>query len=87
MNTYNHIQSEPSTEWTIDHNLSGYPVTDVMIDLNGKIQKVLPKAVEYVDPNTVIVRFTEERTGTVRLVAQAGFILDLDDPTVETNPS
>lgn len=58
-----HVQEAPSAVWSIYHQRPGYPIVDVYILLNGKVQKILPAGIVYIDENTVEVRFTEPRTG------------------------
>jgi len=77
MSSYIHKQTQSSTNWSITHNLNGYPLTDVLVNITGRVMKVLPKAVEYVDANTVRVTFSEPQTGTVRLFAQGANAIDL----------
>jgi hypothetical protein len=59
-------QVTPSTEWTITHNLGHHPIFDVVIDVDGGREKVLPLAVEHVSVNQTVVRFLEARTGSAR---------------------
>ena len=68
MNTFTHTQITPSDEWTVIHNLNAYPVSDVVTVVNGETVKIMPMALEYVDANTIIVRFSEPREGSIRLV-------------------
>lgn len=70
---YRHLQVTPSTTWTIVHNLSGcgaaFPVVDVLVDIGGSIQKILPLAVTKIDNNTVEVTFTTAQAGEAVVVA------------------
>jgi len=66
--SYTHTQSVPSTDWTIAHGLGVRPLVSVQVAVGGTIQAILPKAVEYPDDQTVIVRFTSARSGTARLI-------------------
>jgi hypothetical protein len=56
---YTHDQTVSSDTWTVIHGLNTYPVTDVVITYQGQRQKVMPKSVEYVDANTVVVKFSD----------------------------
>lgn len=53
--------------WTIVHNLKRLPTCDVRIVLNGGRVKILPSDVEYIDENTLVVKFTDAQIGTARL--------------------
>lgn len=66
--SYTHTQTVASTDWNIPHGLGAQPIVSVQVAHDGGIQSILPKAVEYPDDQTVIVRFTTARTGTARLV-------------------
>lgn len=61
--THNHIQTDPSALWTINHNLIGYPIVDVFIDVDGVLNKIIPTGVSYVDANTCTVSFSSAQTG------------------------
>ena len=65
--SHNHKQEGASDTWTINHGLGCKPCVDVSIHHEGTLQKMLPKAVEYPDNSTVIIRFTSPRSGTARL--------------------
>jgi hypothetical protein len=73
---YTHSQTTASDTWTVVHNLDAYPITDVVITLNGTRQKILPKAVQYVDANTVNILFTEPQIGNARLLGAFKFELE-----------
>jgi hypothetical protein len=60
-------QVEAADVWTIVHNLKRLPTCDVRILLNGMKVKILPSNVEYLDENTLVVKFTDAQTGTARL--------------------
>ena len=66
--THQHVQSVPSTDWTITHSLGFNPAITVMVLDQGALTAILPKAVEYPAIGTVIVRFSTARTGEARLV-------------------
>ena len=73
MNVYNHTQTEPSNTWTILHGLDSYPATEVRVVVGGHTAAILPQAVEYVDTNTLTVRFSSPQIGTVRAVGGIAF--------------
>ena len=75
MKSYTHNQLTPSTDWVVNHNLDSYPVSDVIIDDGGERLKTLPLSLEYINSNTVLVRFSNPITGTVRLVGAYKFDL------------
>jgi len=68
MSTVKHVQTEPSATWTITYGSAGYPIVDVYISVNGKVQKILPKSIDYVDEHTVHVQFTEPRSGFATVI-------------------
>jgi hypothetical protein len=57
-----HIQAEPAETWVIKHS-HGYPVVDAFTTYGGKVQKILPKSVVYIDKTTVELTFTSARAG------------------------
>lgn len=65
---YRHTQTEPATEWTINHNLNGYPIIDVLVNYEGGIHKVVPKQVVYVNANTCRVIFNNAQTGYATVI-------------------
>jgi hypothetical protein len=66
-----HIHSQTLTAsdtWQIAHNLGRkYTLVDVMVDFNGTVQTVIPKAVEIVDENNLIVRFSSPQKGEAKV--------------------
>lgn len=65
--THTHKQTQAAATWTIDHNLGRTPSVNVSINFDGKLQVVLPREVEIVSPNRVVVRFSANQTGEARL--------------------
>lgn len=65
--TYTHTQLTPSTVWSINHNLNGYPIIDVLFNDNGVLTKIIPSSVVLVDDNNVTITFTQNYTGIARL--------------------
>ena len=64
---FDFVQATPSTTWTIVHNLGRLPTCDARIVLDGVKVKILPAEVEHIDENTVVIKFTDPRTGSARL--------------------
>ncbi len=63
-----HVQNTASDTWTIIHNLNKNPVVvDAMVYVNGNLETVVPYAVECVDEDTVIVRWSTPQTGKARI--------------------
>lgn len=60
---YQHVQETAATVWTIVHGMGMYPIVDVYIDVDGVVQKIMPKAITYVDPQTCTVTFNTARSG------------------------
>jgi hypothetical protein len=69
-NLYTHDQFVGAATWTVAHGLGSLIVTvEVVIDHNGKREKVLPSETKVIDANTVQVEFLDPQTGTARVVA------------------
>lgn len=66
--SYNFTQAVPSITWTVMHNLGRKPVSDVSINFNGKLQKMLPLSMVYISDNELQINFTSPHSGIVRLV-------------------
>lgn len=64
---FDFIQASASDTWTIVHNLNRLPTCDVRILLDGVKVKILPAEVEYLDDNTIVVKFSAAQTGSARL--------------------
>lgn len=62
-----HKQTSASATWTITHNLKRTPGVTVAINFGGKLQVVLPREIEIVSQDQVIVRFSNPQTGEARL--------------------
>lgn len=61
--TYKHVQEEPSNVWTVTHNLGTYPITDVYVEYDGAIIKILPASTTYVNENVCTLEFTDSFSG------------------------
>lgn len=68
---YSYIQSTPSTTWTINHNLGSKPMVDVLLEINGVMQKVYPLSITHTSDNTVVVTWSLARTGRAVLTTSA----------------
>lgn len=86
MNSYIHNQTTPSAEWLVVHNLDTYPVSDVIIDDDDRRLKTLPLALEYINSNSVLVRFSAPMTGTIRLVGLYKYELNPVEPEIPVDP-
>lgn len=65
---YRHTQSTPSITWTIVHNLGTKPLVELFVyDSNGDLQKAWPLAMEHSDDDTVVVTWSQGRTGFATL--------------------
>jgi hypothetical protein len=62
---FTHTQDVADTTWTVVHNIGGYPIMDVYINLNSELVKVLP-TITFVDVNTATVTFTNAQSGFAR---------------------
>ena len=60
---YTHNQTSPSTEWTITHNLGKFPSVSVT-DSSGNLWQT---EVDYVNQNSLIVRFSAAFSGKAYL--------------------
>ena len=81
MNVYNHTQTEPSNVWTVLHGLNSYPATEVRVVKDGRVSTILPQAVEYVDSNTLTIRFSSPQAGSVR--AAGGIAFNFSNQSVD----
>lgn len=67
LHVFNHAQASASATWTIVHNLGRKPVSDILVDFEGSLQKILPLYFTYPDDNTMVVTFASAHTGVARL--------------------
>lgn len=65
--SYQHIQQTPATNWLIKHDLGRDVIADVSVEVDGEMQKILPKSIEVVDDNNVKVSFSVPFKGKARL--------------------
>jgi hypothetical protein len=68
VSSHQHVQSTPSTLWSIEHGLYCNPVVSVIVlDESNKLVGIIPSSVKYVSPTLVEITFTSLRTGEARL--------------------
>jgi hypothetical protein len=66
---YQHTQVEPSSLWIVRHNLyTRAPVVDAFIEVDGKINKMLPKAVIVASDMELHIEWSVPRSGTAGVV-------------------
>jgi len=63
-----HTQTTASNTWVVDYRFDGYPVVDVLIDVNGVKTKILPASVTRTSTGTVTITFTSPQTGVARVI-------------------
>lgn len=67
--TYVHIQSVPSTIWTVNHNLSTeYVSATVYIPDSGTYVQIIPYETRILNSNTVQITFTSSFSGRVVII-------------------
>ncbi len=65
--TYTHVQETAATAWNINHNLRCLPVVDVIVEIDGVLQTILPLSTVHADNMNTVITFSEARSGTARL--------------------
>lgn len=63
-----HTQTTASNSWVIDYGFDGYPVVDVLVDIDGVKTKIIPASVVRTSTATVTITFTSPRTGVARVI-------------------
>ena len=72
----------PSTTWTVTHNLGVSVNADVLVELDGVLQKGYPaNMTQNAARTTLTITWTLPRTGRVRVIAV------VDDDSLTSNPS
>ena len=61
------FQFSSSDTWVVNHNYGYYPVTEVIVLLDGVYQTILPEDVVMNSENQLTITFTAPRAGFVRL--------------------
>jgi len=56
-------QADPSDTWLVTHSANGYPTIDVYVMFQGEMNKIIPQSIEYIDRQTVRVRFSRPYSG------------------------
>jgi hypothetical protein len=64
---HTHIQSTPSAEWTIQHDLDRLPIVNVYVTVNGQEMIVLPSSVDAVDTNSCVLTFISPVSGVAEV--------------------
>lgn len=63
-----HVQDTASDNWVIVHNLNSNVIaTDAQTIHKGHNTKIIPKSVDIIDANTISVKWSLPRTGTIRI--------------------
>lgn len=71
---YRHSQIEPADHWLIKHNLGsnngsqGVPIVDVIVTVGGVVQRIIPKDVDIIDIDTIVISFTAPYAGTASVI-------------------
>lgn len=65
--SFTHTQSNSSATWTVNHNLGEYPNVEVRAN-NGRV--VFPDAIQHVNANTLLIKFTSPQVGSVKVVGK-----------------
>jgi hypothetical protein len=69
MSEYNHDQSVASAIWSISHNLNvSETVNDVLVNINGTTEKVMPLSIIHTDNNTLTISFVDPESGYARII-------------------
>jgi hypothetical protein len=63
--TFEHVQSEPSAMWLVNHNLSGYPFPVTTTSLGS----IVRGAVEYPSRDSMLIRFGSAISGFAYLLS------------------
>lgn len=69
---FTHVQSQPATEWVVQHNLGsnggqGLPIVDVFINVDGSLVRILT-SVEMIDKQNIRISFSEAQSGRAVIV-------------------
>lgn len=65
---YEHVQGVASDTWNVVHNLNkDVVVSDVYIEHNGYNEKIIPMAVDIVDANNIVIKWSKPMTGVARI--------------------
>jgi hypothetical protein len=66
--SYIHEQTTPSSTWDVMHSLgSPFVNIDVMININGNLETILPQSIKSVTDNQIQVTFSSPYTGKARV--------------------
>ena len=64
---YRFTQSAPQITWTIVHNLGSKPMVELFVNDDGVLKKAWPLSMEHVDDDTVVVTWSQGRSGQATL--------------------
>lgn len=64
---YEFVQTVPATTWTIKHNRSCQPIVHVYINVEGNLERMLPKSIEATSLQTIEITFSTPQIGQVVL--------------------
>ncbi len=64
---YRFTQTVPLLTWTIVHNLGSKPMVELFVDDNGTLKKAWPVSMDHIDNDTVVVTWSQGRTGQATL--------------------
>jgi hypothetical protein len=65
---YTHVQGTESVTWVVKHNLNCKPIVQVYVEVNGKLERMLPQKIVADNAMQVTVTFTTPRKGHVVLM-------------------
>ena len=67
--TFTHYQTTPSLEWVVYHQLGKNVVSEVFITNDeGKLEKILPLSVIYINDETLKITFSSAKIGRVKVI-------------------
>lgn len=66
---YEHIQNSPADTWIVRHNLyTQSPIVDVFVEVDGVLQKILPKQVKVIDQLECHIVWSTPRAGKAGII-------------------
>lgn len=66
---YTHRQTIPSNSWNIAHNMNVKPTVQVfIIRENNVYERIMPKGINIVDDNHVVITFSDPQIGKAILI-------------------
>lgn len=64
---YYHQQTTPSLVWIINHNLNRQRIVDIVVEIDNRLDKILPNRIIHTSLNQTQVHFTIPFQGTATL--------------------